>query len=254
MFPCKSSDLKCWISRGCFFFPEYEFSNLSNWKNLCAMSRQVLDVMLYSCRISCMTSCFLGSRIWKGCFQNFNKDQHQTIFAGHFGDLNYFGNVNVSLSFCGFYVYTHILFLWNEPSLTGQLVNIDCGDISCILSWYYVCVCVCHFSDPEKNACQHQLWVSYGQQPLCHFSDPGNHATHHWKKKHLRWHMVLSSSMCQISRCNFQFSMCKVETFHEFSWPWLYMKTTANPWLPCWTVICPFCQVLFVQSQSIQIM
>lgn len=111
MFPCKSSDLKCWISRGCFFFPEYEFSNSSNWKNLCAMSRQVLDVMLYSCRISCMTSCFLGSRIWKGCFQNFNKDQHQTIFAGHFGDLNYFRNVNVSLSFCGFYVYTHILFL-----------------------------------------------------------------------------------------------------------------------------------------------
>lgn len=101
-------------------------------------------------------------------------------------------------------------------------------------------MCVCHFSDPEKNACQHQLWVSYVQQPLCHFSDPGNHATHHWKKKHLRWHMVLSSSMCQISRCNFQFSMCKVETFHEFSWPWLYMKTTANPWLPCWTVICHF--------------
>ena len=94
-----------------FFFPEYEFSNSSNWKNLCAMSRQVLDVMLYSCRISCMTSCFLGSRIWKGCFQNFNKDQHQTIFAGHFGDLNCFRNVNVSLSFCGFYVYTHILFL-----------------------------------------------------------------------------------------------------------------------------------------------
>lgn len=126
--------LKCWISRGCFF------GSMSSQTRL-------IGRICVQCQGKCLILCctHVGFLVWhpvswahvyeKVASRILTKTKNKSYLQATLVTLII---LEMSMSVCRFvvlwciHVYTHILFLWNEPSLTGQLVNIDCGDSSCM--------------------------------------------------------------------------------------------------------------------------